>query len=671
MTLKKLPLGNQLFSEIIDDNFLYADKTKYLYDLLTGPSKHYALSRPRRFGKTLLLDTLMELFSGEPERFKGLWIGQTDYTFPNHPVIYLSMSISSSTTKNLKESLLSTLNRIPEEYNLFVKKASPDVYFESIIRALQKKTNSEVVILIDEYDSPINWQMDNLEVATANAKFLHNFFATLLKPDITPYIRFSFLTGKTIYAIPPLDTGANHFNDITLDPNYAGICGFTLEEFDSLFEDRMEMTLENLKKTGGMEASASILDFRKVLAEWFDGYNWGGQSRVLNPHSILNFFDNFEFEAYWFYSGLLGHLEDLIEANPQDSISPNRQEYSSTEIKNIELSKLHVVPALFYKGYLTIDKIKPSQDGEYLYTFKLPNYEISFDYYIKCTKIIYGINLYGNEFCKRGKKLKEAILQKDVLAVSSIFRDFFSSITTDQTPTDYNSFHSFVQLLLFNMDLTIVNELPGVTEKLDLCLELEDKVFVIIKLMYCQDITELTQEEETLALAKTARVITSRKVRDKYISNAVHAKISDESFRKFLSDFSPAVQNKAKKLRFIANVGRFILSTDELKTILANLVREKCHESDIKKILRRASELKLTNAKKIKQRLTEALHDVLSQIKFKDYESTVKVDFKKIIFLGIAISPIDFNIEATFGPTFEKENKPITELPIPEINTDK
>jgi hypothetical protein len=305
MNPKELPLGNQTFAQIVDQNLLYADKTKYIYELVKSSKKNYFLSRPRRFGKTLLLHTISELFSGNRERFKGLWIDQSNFTFPKHPVLFLSLSQVSASPEILQKNIINDLSIIAKHAKLEVTGETPGTYLGNLIQALSEQYKAEVAVLIDEYDAPVTRNMSNQNVAEANANVLHNFFAILKKPYVAPNIRFTFVTGITRYALTSMDSGANHLVDISLKPEYAGLCGFTIEEFDSYFADRLEVTLSKLKETGDIEFSASVDDLRSEILHWYDGYNWGGETRVLNPYSILNFFDKNQLDSYWIQSGRL------------------------------------------------------------------------------------------------------------------------------------------------------------------------------------------------------------------------------------------------------------------------------------------------------------------------------------------------------------------------------
>jgi hypothetical protein len=394
MTIKKLPLGGQVFKELIENDFLYADKTKYAYDLIKSGAKHYFLSRPRRFGKTLFLTTLKELFTGNRDRFEGLWIGNSDYDFPAHPIIQLSFSADTPNAEILRANLLARLKIIANDNKLKVKGATIDVYLGELIKALANSCGSPVVILIDEYDAPVTRFMSNLEVGKENALVLHNFFASL--KDCIEYTHLTFVTGITRYALTSMDSGSNHLNDISLDPHYSGICGFTLEEFDALFEDRMKMTLNQFKACNRIQPSANMDDLKTQIRRWYDGYTWGAadptnETRVLNPYSILNFFNNNYFDSYWIQSGRPAHLTTLIEAKKLNLLELQLNSLiTSAELKNSDLTRLQTLPILFHSGYLTIDKLiytsfRDSNSNiifdEPLYSLRFPNHEVSSSYY--------------------------------------------------------------------------------------------------------------------------------------------------------------------------------------------------------------------------------------------------------------------------------------------------
>jgi hypothetical protein len=193
--------------------------------------------------------------------------------------------MKTPTPQILEDSLLTSLQLIAQTANLdnkVIGKTS-DMYFESLILALHNESKTEIAVLIDEYDAPVTRNMANVEMAQANADILHDFFATLKKPEIMDRVRFTFITGITRHVLTSMDSGTNQLADISMDPKYAGLCGFTLAEFDSLFADRLESTLDNCKKNGQMKSTDTVEDLREKIFHWYDGYNWVGRDQGSQP----------------------------------------------------------------------------------------------------------------------------------------------------------------------------------------------------------------------------------------------------------------------------------------------------------------------------------------------------------------------------------------------------
>ncbi|MDR0550358.1 MAG: AAA family ATPase [Deltaproteobacteria bacterium] len=512
MTQKKLPIGIKSFDKIINNNYIYADKTGYIYDLVTDEeNSNFFLSRPRRFGKTLLIRTLKELFSGRRELFQGLLIDKLGYDFPKRAVISLSLSTNSDTKEIFEHNLMIMLKEIAEAYNVSVPISTSAQYFDGLIKAVSKKTNSQVAVLIDEYDAPVTRNMANVSVATENAKVLHDFFAKLKVDEVADCVAFTLITGVTRCALNSMDSGANHLNDISLAPEYDGICGFTIPEFDALFADRLEETLESLKNIGKFTPDAKPYDLRKEIFRWYNGYDWGGNNRVLNPFSILHFFKNKSFAKYWIESGLLTHLTALIKARPWDFIDLKLDSYLSETIRKTELNKLEIAPVLFHSGYLTLNRPPKSPELDQKtddntvepeeYSFRLPNYEISSSYYNDCFDLFM---LRTDELKAKKEELIQAFLSKDGSTVSSILSSFFGSITFFQKPKGESSFHAFVQLILKAMDFQVDSELAGAAGRLDIGLRLANHNYLIIELRYCPETNKLTEDEINHILAAAA-----------------------------------------------------------------------------------------------------------------------------------------------------------------------
>ncbi|MDR2437124.1 MAG: AAA family ATPase, partial [Endomicrobium sp.] len=564
MELKKLSLGNQMFCHIIEHNLTYADKTKYIYELLQSENKNYLLLRPRRFGKTLLLTTIQELFSGNPERFKGLWIGKSDYDFPKLPVIQLSMTMNSDSPKLLQKTLLSRLQRVAESYNLDVFESDPYKYFIALIQAVSKVYNSKVVVLIDECDAAVTRRMDNLKLAQENAFVLHKFFGTLKDPEVYPNLRLSFITGITRYALPSINSSDKYLTDISLDPNYAGICGFTLDDFDSLFSDRLDNTLEELKKKGAMMPFTSVHELKDRIYMWYNGYNFGGETRVLNPWNILYFFRNITFNSYWNQSGRPGHLDSMIKAKPIDFIQATNNTYSESELKKSDLNQLEAVPVLFHSGYLTIDKtitntLVNDSKSEFSYSFRFPDYEVCSTYYSDLFDLILQPERH-DEFRTNGKILREAIFKKNAKTISLIFTEYLARIAYFQRPEDEKTYNAFVEFILSALGFDVKIEIPGKNGRMDLYFKLKDNVYAIASLRHVSKKKKLTKADEMAVLARLATKNLTAPIKSKYIVAAVEAKLGPRKVNKLLRKSEREIMTNAEMDKILLSAKQKVLS---------------------------------------------------------------------------------------------------------------
>jgi hypothetical protein len=391
MPIKQLPLGDQSFNEIIDRDFLYADKTRCVYELLKSDENLYFLSRPRRFGKTLLLDAVKELFTGGRKRFENLWIGRSDYDFPIRPVLSLSFSMSSNPPDILKANLLNDLEKVAENYRLEVEGASPSAYFGNLIKAMSGRSKTEVVVLIDEYDAPVTRNMGrSMGVAQENAKIIHDFLGTLI--SLRDRVGLALITGITRYGLSTVELGPGALADISLDPRFALLCGFTAEELESLLADQMEAALPKLKKANRITLSTDLNGLIETMLRWYGGYSWDGKSRISNPFAILRFLYFNSFENYWHQSGQPTHLAALIKAEPMNFLTPYLGPYNIETLRKSDLNHIQPSPALFHSGYLTIDEITRAPDDNHnsntfidQYLLKIPNIdsEYFFDDFLK------------------------------------------------------------------------------------------------------------------------------------------------------------------------------------------------------------------------------------------------------------------------------------------------
>ena len=361
----KLPLGIQIFRTIIEGGYIYADKTNYVYSLING-AKYNFLSRPRRFGKSLLLDTIAETFGGDKELFKSLYIYYTDYNFAKHPVLRLDMSnISNDDPKTLKESLINELRTIIKNEDLKTISNIASDMFKELIKHIFEKYGKTVVVLIDEYDKPILDHIDDIEVAEANRKVLKGFYGILKSMD--PYLRFTFITGVTKYTKTSIFSELNNLFDITLAKDYANICGITKEDLNKYFVDYIA-GIAKLNNQKYIEIYDNILT-------WYDGYSWDGVTSVINPFSLLSFFTQKRFSNFWYASGTPAFLTKLIKEKPSAFLSLDNLKISERALDTFDITKMSAVPLLFQTGYLTISELI-YHGFSINYLLRMPNYEV-------------------------------------------------------------------------------------------------------------------------------------------------------------------------------------------------------------------------------------------------------------------------------------------------------
>jgi hypothetical protein len=355
--MKKLPIGLQTFSEIINGDYIYIDKTKYALNLIED-YKYVFLSRPRRFGKSLFLDTLKNIFLGNKELFKGLYI-YDKYEFIKYPVIKISWGGSEyNSLEDIKDKIKRVFKQVEEDLGLDCEKdLSIAGCFEYLIKQAYKKYNQKVVILIDEYDKPILNNIDNPETAKIMRSFLRGLYEQLKEND--EYIRFAFLTGISKFSKASIFSGLNQIKDISLMKRYADSCGYTQEDIETSFKEYLkDVNLELVKK-------------------WYNGYNFLG-NKVYNPFDILQFIDSdYKFSNYWWKSGNPFSLIELLKKG--DYYIPNLENLRTDEtlIDSFDIKKLQLESLLLQAGYLTIDKvIEDELIGSIEYTLKVPNLEV-------------------------------------------------------------------------------------------------------------------------------------------------------------------------------------------------------------------------------------------------------------------------------------------------------
>ncbi|HBX49779.1 MAG: hypothetical protein A2275_00100 [Bacteroidetes bacterium RIFOXYA12_FULL_35_11] len=360
--MKKLPIGKQDFSSLINEDCIYVDKSEYLYKLITT-GFYYFLSRPRRFGKSLLISTLKEIFLGNKKLFKGLWI-YDKIEWKKHPVIHIDFSELSYQNQSLDTAINKQLNKIIKLYSAdksLLKEDDTKDKFVELIKHLSKL--EKVVILIDEYDKPIIDYIDNLEKADENRQILKNFYSAI-KP-LDSYLKFVFITGVSKFSHVSVFSDLNNLFDISYNKDYSSMLGYTQQELLAYFSEYIDI-LKNDHK----DSEKNILKKRK---DWYNGYSWDGVNFVYNPFSVLNLFGSNVFGDYWFRSGTPSFLIKLIKSNNYPVTSLANLKINKNLIDRYDIDKIDITVLLLQTGYLTI---KQKEDSENNIVLNFPNYEV-------------------------------------------------------------------------------------------------------------------------------------------------------------------------------------------------------------------------------------------------------------------------------------------------------
>ena len=343
--LKRLPVGIQTFDKLIQGGYLYIDKTAYIHKMVSE-SNYIFLSRPRRFGKSLLVSTLQSYFEGKKELFKGLAIEQLEKEWTQHPVLRFSLASGKHMEKEqLERYLLDILSDNEKRFGLHSDKIDTNIRFKDLIKNVYDQTGKQVVVLIDEYDAPMLDVVHENEQLPILRQVMRNFYSPL--KDCDPYLRFVFLTGITKFSQLSIFSELNNLKNISMLPDFAAICGITVEEMQTQMADYIDVFAET-EETGHEEMV-------EKLKKQYDGYHFTWPSPdIFNPFSLLNAMQDRRLDSYWFASGTPTYLIEMLR----------KFDVLPSEIKNIEAEAFDfdaptenmqsITPLLYQSGYITI-----------------------------------------------------------------------------------------------------------------------------------------------------------------------------------------------------------------------------------------------------------------------------------------------------------------------------
>lgn len=419
---KKLPVDLHSFLKMREGGYVYVDKTRHIFRMVTEGT-YYFLSRPRRFGKTLLVSTLKCLFQGRKDLFNGLWIAeQGKWEWKEHPVIVLDFNgIPASTPEALQQNLSFRLQEIGDAYKLVLKAPAIELQFRELIIELSRHTGMPVIVLIDEYDKRIIDHLgkgdQHLEMAKANRDILKSFFGVLKDEAVAPILRFVFLTGVSRFTRVSIFSELNNLRDISMNEKYAEILGYTQEELESCFRPYIKQLATKFEW--------SETQVIALLARKYNGYRFSHKAlQVYNPFSILNAFNDQEFQDYWFESATPTFLVHLLKQGKYDLPKIEGLKVSRRIFTAFEIERLQPEALLFQTGYLTIKDI---HNG--VYTLDYPNQEVKSAF---SEALLFSLAEEG------GTEMSSLVLQLPRYLKEENFEAFFETMSAIFASIPYN-----------------------------------------------------------------------------------------------------------------------------------------------------------------------------------------------------------------------------------------
>ena len=428
MTRRRLPIGIQTFRELREEGCYYVDKTPYIERLLSK-GKHYFLSRPRRFGKSLFLDTLKELFEGNEALFAGLYIHDNHDWSKRHPVVRLSFGSGSFTEPAaLHEDVMAQLDGLGRNSGVGVRYESASARFRHLLQALHEHTGQRAAVLVDEYDKPIlDALVDAPEVARANRDYLRGLYGVIKDSDA--HVRFTFLTGVSKFSKVSVFSVLNNLTDLTLDRRYSSICGYTERDLDTVF----------VPELAGLD--------RERVREWYNGYRWRGEETVYNPYDVLLLFDRREFAAHWFETGTPAFLVDTLFERRLSSVSLDRTVSTGELLSEFDVNRIGTEALLFQTGYLTITG-EEELGGEALYRLGYPNREVR----QSLNRVLLRHLVQDAERqTANSMRLSRLLAAHDCAGLEELFQAFFASIPYEwHTSNDIANYEGYYASVFYS-----------------------------------------------------------------------------------------------------------------------------------------------------------------------------------------------------------------------------
>lgn len=464
--MKKLPIGIQDFPTLIQEGYLYVDKTPLAYQLLTG-QKGYFFSRPRRFGKSLLMSTLATIFKGQKELFQGLHIYSSDYQWNTFPIIQLDFSrVYAHTEEMLKDSLNHRLEEAAQENGIIFEKCSyPAESFSQLILALAKE--SQVVILIDEYDHPLLSNLEDENLTKKNREILNDFFSVI--KSLGKWIRFAFVIGVSKFSKVSLFSGMNNLIDITLDPTFAALAGITELELSEYYASYIKNT--------ALKNQESVEEIKDKIKQWYNGYCFTYEQnapKVYNPVSVHFFLSSGYLTNYWFSTATPTFAIEMIRKKGFPVIDLNYGvQIGHGLVENHESHHINLIPLLFQTGYLTIDNYD-KETRQYL--LKFPNIEVRLSFF---DHLLRGFtSLDDSQLAPHVCRLRDSLQKDNLEDFIQTLNTLFAEIPHTLHIAKEAYYHSIIYLILRNINLKVEPEVMTSHGRLDLVVFLDSSIYL-------------------------------------------------------------------------------------------------------------------------------------------------------------------------------------------------
>lgn len=460
---KPLPIGIQTFRKMIEGGYLYVDKTELIYELVRHPGGVYFLSRPRRFGKSLLVSTLAEVFAGNRDLFQSLWLYDSPYSWEQHPVIRIDFSLNTvKSAADLELTLTRTLRDIGSRYGITLTDEGYQYQFQTLIRQLAQ--TNPVVILIDEYDKPILDTIENSTEAQRIRDVLKGFYTVIKGMD--QYIRFVLLTGISKFSRVGVFSGLNNLKDISMDDRFATLPGITQTEMETYFQPYLPAFAER--------EGVSVAELLTRIKQWYNGFCFSKRGEtVYNPFSLLLLFDMQDFRNYWFESGTPTFLLKLIKERNYDIRQIETLEVDELAFSTYEIEKLTVVPLLYQAGYLTI---KAYDRERRLYKLYYPNYEVENAFLTHLLGEFSAVEAGLN--ASQLWQMIDTLRQNDLDAFFATLNLFFARIPYDIQLKQEKYYQTIFYLVFTLIGLRIDAEVRTNQGRIDAVIELAQTVFL-------------------------------------------------------------------------------------------------------------------------------------------------------------------------------------------------